>query len=148
MHKNFENWKILLFCDFLCQLETFFLKSPFVSSIKTTRQQILVLMNVFNIPIHEVCQKIDKNCKKNEKWKFWGFLSFLVSIGDIFHSRTAFISSKKTTGQRILTLMNVFNIPNHQKFDKNFLKTENGKFWVFCLFRCQFEVFFHLENNY
>ena len=50
------------------------------------------------------------------------------------------------TGQQILSLLTLFNTPIHevcQNFNKNCIKTmKNGKFSVFCHFRCQFEIFF------
>ena len=56
------------------------------------------------------------------------------------------ISSKKTTGQQICSLLTLSNIPIYEvcrKFDKNCIKTlKFGKFWVFCHFRFEFDIFF------
>ena len=56
------------------------------------------------------------------------------------------ISSKKTTGQQTCSLLTLFNIPIYEvcrKFDKNCIKTlKFGKFWVFCHFRFEFDIFF------
>ena len=56
------------------------------------------------------------------------------------------ISSKKTTGQQICSLLTLFNIPIYEvcrKFDKNFIKTlKFGKFRVFRHFRFEFDIFF------
>ena len=55
------------------------------------------------------------------------------------------ISSKKTTGQQICSLLTLFNIPIYEvcrKFDKKCIKTlKIGKFWVFCHFRFQLIYF-------
>ena len=60
------------------------------------------------------------------------------------------ISSKKTTGQQTRSLLTLSDIPIYEvcrKFDKNCIKTlKIGKFWVFCHFRFQFDIF-HLENS-
>ena len=78
---------------------------------------------------------------------------FLGIISKIYLQQTCSIetvpasnAAQKTTGQRIFTLMNVFNIRIHgacPNFDRNCIKTlKIGKLWGFCHFRFQFEIFF------
>ena len=76
--------------------------------------------------------------KKFENGNFGFFVIFGVNLRD-FSSRkkTAIISSKKPTGQRICDFPNVFNIliyDIYQKIDKNALKRHNGRFAKFLVF--------------
>ena len=91
-------------------------------------------MNVFNNPIHGVCQNFEKICIKT------------LNIWDFFIYKTAETSSEKPTEQQIVFLLTLFNIPIRefcQKFHKKCIKTlKKGNIWDFCLFRCQFEIFF------
>ena len=61
------------------------------------------------------------------------------------------ISSKKTTGQQIFSLLTLFNIPIYEvcrKFDKNCKKTLNlENFGFFVIFGLNL-IFFHLENSH
>ena len=55
----------------------FFKKNEFISLKNTIGQRIRALLNVFNILIHEVYRKFDKNCIKTLKIeKFWNFCHF------------------------------------------------------------------------
>ena len=68
-----------------------------------------------------------------------------------FSDKTAFIFSKNTVAQRIHSLLNVLNflIPEILgKVDKSCRKTV--KFWIFCQFQSQFELFIeqlHLSRH-
>ena len=67
------------------------------------------------------------------------FLSFSVSIGDIFFQKTATISSNKPNGQRISAMLNIFSIVIHEdcgNYDKNCIKTLkiSGKFLFLVFF--------------
>ena len=89
------------------------------------------MLSVFNILIHEVHRKFDKKCIKTLKIaNFSVFCDFWV-----FPEKTAFISSKTTTGQRILALLNLFNIlirDNYRKIAKIALK--HKKLEIFAIF--------------
>ena len=78
--------------------------------------------------------------KNGENRTSFEFLSFSMSIRDIFHLKSSYHFFTKHTGQPDL-----FNVPIHgvcRSFDRNCLKTlKKGKFWVFGYFRCHFETF-------
>ena len=110
--------------------------------------QILTLIIVFNIPIYDLCQKSDQNCKITLKKEVLDFWLFSVSISDIFHSK----NSKKTfsdnpTRQQTFFLINPFQLSNPRSLSKIWKKMQKNplkvwKFWIRCLFRCQFERIF------
>ena len=56
-------------------------------------QHLFSLLTLFNVPIDEVCQKFGKMHEIFENWKLLVFLSFPVSIWDIFNQNIAIISS-------------------------------------------------------
>ena len=86
-------WKIgtflVIFLHFQCQFEIFFIwKTAFISSEKPTEQRIRAMLSVFNILIHEVYRKFDKNSIKTLKiGKFLGILSFLGPWGQLKKSK-------------------------------------------------------------
>ena len=69
-----------------------------------------------------------------------------MPIWDFFNLKTAINFSEKHTGQQTCSLLTLFNFPIYEvrrKFDKNCIKTlKFGKFWVFCHFQFQFDIFF------
>ena len=80
-------------------LDSFRLKNCIYHFSKHTGQHNLSLLTFFNVPVDEVCQKLEKMQKRIfENWKISGFLKFSVSIWDIFIQNNAIISLLKTTG--------------------------------------------------
>ena len=67
-------------------------------------------MNVFNIPVHEVCRKFKKCIKTLKNVKLRMFCRFRCQFKIFFIWKTAIIFSEKTIGQRVCALLNVFNI--------------------------------------
>ena len=118
----------------------FNLKTSINSLKKAAGQQTCSLLTLSNFPIHEVCQKFDKNFMKILKiWKVWVFCLFWCQF-EIFSTwKPQLYLQKKTTGQQIRSLLTLFNIPIYEvcrKFDKNCIETlKIGKFWAFCHFR-------------
>ena len=107
-----KNKYLCVLCHFRRQFKTFFtLKTVINRSEKSTAPQMLSLLTLFNIPIHEIVQKIDEIANNFETWKSLDFVVFSVSVSDIFQLKMrAIISSEKTTGQRIRTTLIAFNI--------------------------------------
>ena len=108
------------------------------------------MLSVFNILIHELYRKFDKNCIKTLKVeKFCKFCHFWV----IFIQKTAFIFTSIFIGQRIRAFLNVFNNLIHdvyRKNDKNCIKTslKTGKFLNFCHFRGHFgSLWVHFRHS-
>ena len=105
LHKNVKNRKILDF--FYYFWGNFFLKIAFISLKNTIGQQDRALLNVFNILIHDVYRKNDKNCIKTLKVeKFWNFCHFFGN----FSFKKPHLSLQNTNGQRTRALLNVLNI--------------------------------------
>ena len=120
LHKNFEKKERLDLNLFRWQFEIFLnLKTEINCSSKPTGQDTRSLLTLFNNPIHDVCQNIDKSCIK-----ILVSLSFSVSISDISQIENCnylFIKDYQTTISHP-TLMTVFNILIHEacrKFHKN-----------------------------
>ena len=83
--KIFKNEKFEFFVKLGVYLQFFTLKTAINFTEKPTGQQTRSLLTAFNIPIHEVCHKFDKNCMKSlEVWKVLGFLSNSLPIWDLF----------------------------------------------------------------
>ena len=79
LHKNVKNRKILEFFNIL--FGNFSFKKPHLSLQNTIGQRIRAFLNVFNILIHDVYRKNDKNCIKTLKVeKFWNFCHFFLVI--------------------------------------------------------------------
>ena len=119
----------------------FSFKKPHLSLQNTIGQRIRALLNVFNILIHDVYRKNDKNCIKTLKVeKFWNFCHFFGN----FSFKKPHLSIKNTIGQRIRALLNVFNIlidDVYRKNGKKCMKTVKiGKVLKFCHFRGHFWV--------
>ena len=148
LHKNVKNRKILEF--FYHFWGKFFRKNAFISLKNTLGQRVRALLNVFNILIHDVYRKNDKNCIKTLKVeKFWNFCHFFGN----FSFKKPHLSHQNTIGQRIRALLNVFNILIHdvyRKNDKNCIKTlKVEKFWNFCHFFGNFSFKKpHLSHQY
>ena len=87
---------------------------------KHTGQHMLPLLTIFNVPIDGVCRKFRKNAKNIENWNILWFMSFSVSICDIFTEKTAINSLEEPIGQHILSLLTLFNVPIH-KVPKKFV---------------------------
>ena len=85
------------------------------------------MLNVFNILIHDVYRKNDKNCIKTLKvQKFWNFCHF---FGNFSFKKTAFISSEYywTTNS---CLVERFQHSNRRCLSKKWQKMhENGENW-------------------
>ena len=97
------------------------------------------MLNVFNILIHDVYRKNDKNCIKTLKVeKFWNFCHFFGN----FSFKKPHLSHQNTIGQRIRALLNVFNIlidDVYRKNGKKCMKTVKiGEVLNFCHFRGHF----------
>ena len=107
MGKNFENWKILGFLSFSVSIWDIVTWNTVInSSKKPTGQHIFSLLTFFNVEIYNIQWNFGKKLHKTfGNSKILRFLSFLVSIWDIFIQNTATISSLKTTGQRIVSLL-------------------------------------------
>ena len=75
LHETFENWKNLNFLSHSVSIWYIFIwKTALISSEKPTGQRIPAMLSVFNILIHEVYRKFDKNSIKTLKIeKFWNF---------------------------------------------------------------------------
>ena len=90
----------------------------------------------------DLYQKIDKICVKKLKIKEY---RFFVILWALFFQKPAFISSSKTTGQRLLALLTVFNILIHEvyrKLYKHFIKNfENHEIFYLLLFLGSFSSF-------
>ena len=119
----------------------FSFKKPHLSLQNTIGQRIRALLNVFNILIHDVYRKNDKNCIKTLKVeKFWNFCHFFGN----FSFKKPHLSLQNTIGQRIRALLNVFNIlidDVYRKNGKKCMKTVKiGKVLNFCHFRGHFWV--------
>ena len=94
----------------------FSFKKPHLSLQNTIGQRIRALLNVFNILIHDVYRKNDKNCIKTLKVeKFWNFCHFFGN----FSFKKPHLSLQNTIGQRIRALLNVFNILIDDVYRKN-----------------------------
>ena len=116
-----KSGKFLNFCLFRCQFETFSIekgnklfendfcffliwKTAIIFSEKPTGQQTSAMLIVFNILLHEVYQKFDKNCIKTFlKWKllqifsFWGhFWVILGSLGSTKKSPEILTNTNRT----------------------------------------------------
>ena len=119
MRKNFGKWKIL---EFLVSNWDFFGgNTAIISSENPTGQQTSAMLSVFNILIHEVYRKFDKNSIKTLKFeKKIDFLSFL----GLFLSEKLHLSRHRQLLDNEF-LLNFFNIRFHdiyQKTDKNCIK--------------------------
>ena len=142
-------WKFLIFVVF----GTFFQKNAFISSLTTTGQQLLVLLNLFIILINDVYRKIKKiheNLKKMENFAYFLIfgvicVSFWGPWGPCSQLKNSMNSSQLPTGNYILSLLTLFNVPINkvrQKFGKSCKKSlKNGKVLGFCRFWCQFGTF-------
>ena len=104
--------KFLNFCLSRCQFQIIFVyKTAFISPLSILDIQFTPcgLNPIFQFP--EFVESSEKNCIKSLKIEnFWSFFSISVSNLDSFQLKTVFISSLKTTGQRVGTLENVFNV--------------------------------------
>ena len=135
LHKNDKNRKILEFF-FIIFGVIFFWKNAFISLKNTIGQRIRALLNIFNIIIHDVYRKNDKNCIKTLKVKkIWKFCHFFGN----FSFKKPHVSLQNTIGQRIRALLNVFNILIDDVYRKNGKKCTKtvkiGKVLNFCHFR-------------
>ena len=120
MHKIFEKRKFWDFCHFRCQFETSSIRTLQLSLHEdywTTNFFLVDLLKNSNPrSLSKLKQKLHENVKNRE---------FFVILGFSFQ-KTAFISSKTTTGQSILALLNLFSIQIHdiyREIDKNCIKT-------------------------
>ena len=139
-----ENFEFFLFSMSIPDI--FHLKSCIYRSTKHTGQHLFVVDPFQHSNLRSLLRIFKKNCIKLWKLKnFEIFVNFSVKLR-LFHSKTETISSLKTTGQQTATLVNVFIIPIYgvcRNRGRNCIKTlKIGKFWVFCRFWCQLEIFF------
>ena len=119
--KTLKIGKFWVFCHFRFQYNIFSIqKTASIPPEKPTGQQIPDILTVPNILIHQVYRKFDKICIKTLKIeKFWNFCQFW---GNFSLKKPLFFSSKKTIGQRIRALLNVFNILIHDVYRKKMIK--------------------------
>ena len=113
---------------------------------------ICALLNVFNLLIHEVFEKFDKNCKKTiEFGNFFVLLIFSMLIWGLFHIENNIQLFKVAIAQRICALLDGFNIVIHgvyPKFDKNCIKMiKLGNFLFFLSYWVLIWDLFHLKNS-
>ena len=139
LHKNVKNRKILKFYHFWGNFS--FWKNAFISLKNTIGQRVRALLNVFNILIHDVYRKNDKNCIKTLKiQKFWNFCHF---FGNFSFKKTAFISSEYywTTNSCLVERFQHSNRRCLPKNGKKCMKTVKiRKVLNFCHFRGHFWV--------
>ena len=101
--KILETGKFWLFCDFLCQFETFLFSKLqnsnylFIKIYWSTNSYFDDRFQHSNSQsLSQLWQKLHENI---ETWKILGFLPFSVSVWDIFTFKTVILFSSKTTGQ-------------------------------------------------
>ena len=129
--------KLGIFFDiFDVNLRSLYIKKIYYLFIEASWTTICALLNVFNLQIHEVSEKFDKNWKKLLNLGiFLFFLIFSMLIWGLFHIENNIHLFKVAIGQQICALFDGFNIVIHgvyQKFDKNCIKTiKLGNFLFF-----------------
>ena len=113
--KSYTNWKNTDFSTNFCQIEAYFLsKNCFYPFKKPTGQRFTLLFNSFRVLINENVEifsenAVFKNCGKNVK----DSRHFGVTVAILSH-KTALISANNPIGQRVHSLLNVFNVLIHE----------------------------------
>ena len=134
--KNFENKKTLEFANFGVNLRHF----HFEKAIKLVRKDYWItnafLVDLLKLSNSRSLSKIWRKMRKNfENWRFWGFLSFSVSIWDLFHLENSTYLFGNVCWATISYLVDLFqrsSSQNPSKILEKMHKTfENWKFLGF-----------------
>ena len=107
---------------------------------------VLYCFCFFVLTVLELTTKALRNLFRHciKTTKTFSLLTFSESICGVFHYKLYLSLNKSSRKRGVLPLFRAFNILVHEiyrQFDKSCMKV-----WKFCLFQCQFDIFFILKT--